>query len=670
MPKQIPTIGDPNWGTPLNAHLSQLQNPTTGGINSFEQFSGRPTNLTADDVGKTYLYTQTGNIHQWTGSVWKVLNESVINVKDYGAVGDGVVDDTTAVQALIDKCSPTQNKPLFFSEGTFLFNIVFDIGVNSNHYYIPDFVGNGRYSTKISSFTPTGFAFTFGINQTWTPFEIRNLAIVGNDTKTKNGIQFGHPNFLDTDQFSGGVRLVQVYMTDMDICILKRYGDIGNYFESCSFRNSNYHYKAIGYKGRILPNGVTSPGDHTGCDTFYKCEFGGAFKASIFVDGNGEGVNGQHIFRDCVFQQNTGYAIYVKNYVQAEFTPGFLISDTWFEFNAVNLATFVPSAPVDIDGVVGVPKTIYFNGVDARIENCQIYEIELINSRVIAKGVGSLTNFGVLAGLNITKDNKSSIQFEEVKSNKDFPYFTKDIIFEANRIVCTNTSVTLPRQSISHSSDNLIYSESYSQRENILFSGFTGVNAQKLVKDGTLFDRCQEIDINPTNNNANYVLDSAAFQVVLPIGKFIFWSLDVKKVSGDDITLAFSKDYKMANYLNISNTKWTTYVGLGDTLNTTGILSVEQVLFSKDKVTRFRIACFQVLAFDTLQELMDYSDSLQFRVKNEKIISHSSVLPILGEYNIGDIIYNTNPTPGGYVGWICTASGTPGTWKGFGLIEV
>jgi hypothetical protein len=49
--KSIPQLGDPNWGTPLNAHLSQLQNPTNGGINTFEQFSQRPTNLTTDDIG-------------------------------------------------------------------------------------------------------------------------------------------------------------------------------------------------------------------------------------------------------------------------------------------------------------------------------------------------------------------------------------------------------------------------------------------------------------------------------------------------------------------------------------------------------------------------------------------------------------------------------------------
>jgi Pectate lyase superfamily protein len=117
MPKQIPTIGDPNWGITLNAHLSQLQNPANGGINTFEQFSQRPTNLTADDVGKTYLYTQTGNIHQWNGNGWKVINESVINVKDYGAVGDGVTDDTGAIQSAVNL-----GKSCFFPEGRFLAN--------------------------------------------------------------------------------------------------------------------------------------------------------------------------------------------------------------------------------------------------------------------------------------------------------------------------------------------------------------------------------------------------------------------------------------------------------------------------------------------------------------------------------------------------------------------
>jgi hypothetical protein len=43
--------------------------------------------------------------------------------------------------------------------------------------------------------------------------------------------------------------------------------------------------------------------------------------------------------------------------------------------------------------------------------------------------------------------------------------------------------------------------------------------------------------------------------------------------------------------------------------------------------------------------------------------------PLDGLFSNGDIVWNTAPQPGKFVGWVCTKSGNPGLWSGFGRIE-
>jgi hypothetical protein len=50
-------------------------------------------------------------------------------------------------------------------------------------------------------------------------------------------------------------------------------------------------------------------------------------------------------------------------------------------------------------------------------------------------------------------------------------------------------------------------------------------------------------------------------------------------------------------------------------------------------------------------------------------ISNIGEIPTTGTWLKGDKFYLTNPTAGGYIGYICTVGGSPGTWKGFGEIE-
>ena len=54
---------------------------------------------------------------------------------------------------------------------------------------------------------------------------------------------------------------------------------------------------------------------------------------------------------------------------------------------------------------------------------------------------------------------------------------------------------------------------------------------------------------------------------------------------------------------------------------------------------------------------------------NDKLHLSGDAAPTSGAYNEGDIVWNTRPNPGRFVGWVCTLAGNPGQWSGFGRIE-
>jgi hypothetical protein len=53
---------------------------------------------------------------------------------------------------------------------------------------------------------------------------------------------------------------------------------------------------------------------------------------------------------------------------------------------------------------------------------------------------------------------------------------------------------------------------------------------------------------------------------------------------------------------------------------------------------------------------------------DNKKFMNSNEIPTSGTFRKGDIVWNTNTIPTGYVGWVCVREGTPGEWKPFGQI--
>jgi hypothetical protein len=59
-------------------------------------------------------------------------------------------------------------------------------------------------------------------------------------------------------------------------------------------------------------------------------------------------------------------------------------------------------------------------------------------------------------------------------------------------------------------------------------------------------------------------------------------------------------------------------------------------------------------------------DGLMVRVAQR---GWASAAPTTGTYSVGQIVLNSTPASAGFIGFVCTVAGTPGTWKTFGLIS-
>jgi len=148
----LPTGGslpaDGTWGRVQTANGMQAWQVVTGAwaligwitrpqFDTFAEFIAASYTFTAGTVvtiqGITATYTATsgtGNLGQANagGQEWDV-SSNTSGVRAWGAVGDGVTDDTAAIQAAVDS-----GNPVFFPSGTYALDGAIDIGAGAKLY--------------------------------------------------------------------------------------------------------------------------------------------------------------------------------------------------------------------------------------------------------------------------------------------------------------------------------------------------------------------------------------------------------------------------------------------------------------------------------------------------------------------------------------------------------
>lgn len=193
------------------------------------------------------------------------------NVKEYGATGDGVSNDTAAVNAALASL-PENGGTVFFPRGRYRLT-----GINVDGRRSIRLVGEGG----VSSGSGTGSALLYGGSaspfisaKSLTGFELRDLSV-----------------FYENDSFTGTlVDLTDSAHCSIDRCMLAGAGRwsaaqlvLLNRAYSCEILNSVLLNAAIGIRGRL------SSGDFSNAITVSGCKFPLAAMTTAGIAGAGQG---------------------------------------------------------------------------------------------------------------------------------------------------------------------------------------------------------------------------------------------------------------------------------------------------------------------------------------------------------------------------------------------
>jgi hypothetical protein len=130
------------------------------------------------DQSSGIYFTQSG-----TGATVRTVDsklKELVSVRDFGAVGDGIVDDTAAIQAAIDSMIPRGRGTVFLPPGTYRTTSTFTVyGLSVN------FEGDGgEFSTTLLGDFIGGPVLTIGSSRRT---RIRNLHIKSSTTRSTTG---------------------------------------------------------------------------------------------------------------------------------------------------------------------------------------------------------------------------------------------------------------------------------------------------------------------------------------------------------------------------------------------------------------------------------------------------------------------------------------------------
>jgi hypothetical protein len=230
-----------------------------------------------------------GTIIQATGVVtgrWIRVHESSINVKWFGATGDGSTDDTTSIQAAIDAVETDGGGAVYIPAGTYKTTSALEISQRYVSIY-----GEGGSASIISALSCNALNFVSASYDNGACF-IRDIGLIGHTGSTANwaAVQSVIPagGVVSVDS-RDGLHFEGVYISNFNQGFI-----LGSTWEwtveKCKFRKVNNCFFLGNYTmvGRIANNFMVyeSGDDYSGTYDKWCIHLAGAVNEGIVIEGN------------------------------------------------------------------------------------------------------------------------------------------------------------------------------------------------------------------------------------------------------------------------------------------------------------------------------------------------------------------------------------------------
>lgn len=533
----------------------------------------------------------------------KVKLNDWVSVKDFGAVGDGVTDDSVAFNTAF-----ATGKKVYIPSGTY--------AVNATSALKLTMLGDGSNATFIKPFNTATAAITYtATSPYWTYHsEVKGICFLGT-SKTGIGFTFGgsDPTTRPANgEYANNVRFVGCRFRQLDKGVQFAFGNIGSSFYDCGFSGNRYGVYSVNNKSG------TGDGMHAGNKYFYSGEFS-ENDCGVYIHNRQDGFGGVS-FTDTIFEYNqlAGYFDTTSCFTPISFR------NVWQEGNGT---TAGGSGTVTIDQWVGsvkstqnVPlKTFVFAGsmlsatfhegfVTDILVSAATSNIDVYNARVE-------TRVGVSGGSFSVTGSESQIRLHNPTSNGGIGYANGCVVVgsiqsqnntvdgvSANAI--TRGFATQHRNTILKGHGSSGVSDKLTQAAGYGAGSFSGTGT--VVSDGVLYPVCNEFTI-PFTSTSEYV--ALLSSVLTSTAGWYVMTVDVKYVSGANVNLFVwdrSTVQAMTNLVATGTGRWRTFAGV---FYSPGAQTWYLDFGNVNASSTFRLSAFQCRRFDSQEEARAFLES-------------------------------------------------------------